>query len=77
MITSKLSKNTEKQRIQYPCIMQSTISGTVVIFESIHSGTILIKVEEKEYGEIGYHENEWSMDNFVPITGSITLTQEL
>ena len=63
----------EEVEIEYPCLMEGTGSGVIVLFESKEIGVALNDV----YGySIGHHSSSWCMSSFTPFEGSITLSNK-
>lgn len=66
-----------QKEIKYPCLMVGTNTGTVVLFYSYESGTV-VATTTKSAHTLGYYSNIWHMPDFTPLpqTESITLSND-
>lgn len=77
MIKSKVEvKEVETKEIDFPIIMVSNLTGTVVLFTDNRTGTLLKRGVASE--RIGEHSTTWNPANeyWTPLTGKITLSNE-
>jgi hypothetical protein len=66
-------QKTQSESIDYPCLMQSMISGNIVLFHKESHG-IVLKIKGKRGGyTVGDYKTSLLMGNFKPITEPITL----
>lgn len=63
-----------KKDITYPCLGIFNITNKIVLFSSLKTGTVIYS--EVDDVRVGSYSNNWN-NNWVPYTGTITLTNEL
>lgn len=62
-------------KAEYPKLMKSKTSGTVVLFISDNEGTVILCTENMGYS-IGMHLIDWSMQGFEEFKGTVELTND-
>jgi hypothetical protein len=58
---------------EYPCLMKSTFNETVVLFIKVSTGTC---VHAGGRDTLGEYSEIWKMENFEPLNGTITLSND-
>lgn len=59
---------------KFPCLMQSTYTGRVVLFSGPKVGVMVAQGHSEIYvWNVGDHDKDWEMSNFEEFTGSVTL----
>jgi uncharacterized OB-fold protein len=67
--------NIPEIKIKYPCLMRLKYAKglLIVLFKCDKCGTTIIPY--KEY-EIGHYSEEWEMEDFIPLTETITIQND-
>lgn len=55
-VSKVIEKEKEVKQMEFPCLMQCETEGIVVLFTSLHEGTVL--VGNDDYG-VGYTYDDW------------------
>jgi len=63
------------KKLDYPCLMKSTTTGSVVLFAAEGTGTC-IHVGAEDDTFLGEYSDEWDMVRFKPFDGTITLSND-
>lgn len=58
---------------KYPCLMEETETGLIVLFYDVGHGTV---VNCPSFGSLGYYSKEWDMSRFQSYKGQIVLTED-
>jgi len=74
MIKATVSTKPQEPKISYPWIGVSP-RGRVVLFFAASKGTVL--ADPTGYEGAGYISEDWGMEIFTPLRGSITLSNEV
>ena len=71
-----VEQKTQEEKPEYPKLMRYyKEEDFIVLFESPNVGTVVLDTSLCGY-PVGHFSKEWVMENFIPFTGSITLTNE-
>lgn len=73
-VTSSQSKPVAITPIVYPCLMEATKDGTIVLFREHGHGTIVYGGTGVYKGLEGAYHSYWGMNFFVPYHGTVTIT---
>jgi len=65
-----------KEKIDFPMLMFSKVSGNIVLFFELGKGTIVYIGNDNKDWKFGQYVTGWSMSNFEPFFGEITLTND-
>lgn len=71
MIESIITEEQKQEEEKYPCLMKGP-DGRIVLFHEDRSGVMLLG-RESESTKIGIPYDDWSMENFKPFKGELTL----
>lgn len=71
-INSSISQDKVESLVEFPKLMQSTINGSIVLFQRPRVGMLVSGSNDFEY--VGYFCESWYMDRFIDFEGSVTLS---
>lgn len=74
MVKSKIVEVEEKAEA-YPCLKINIISDIVVLFKSKHIGVVVYQ-KNSNY-KVGYINNFWTSESFIPFDGEIKLSNKI
>lgn len=69
-----VKRGDDTQKIDYPCLMMSRVSGNVVLFTSKGKGMCVHKGDSG--WNVGCYTELWDMNAFNPFNGTVTLENE-
>lgn len=76
-IESTISTTSEPKEQSFPCLMQHKLSDIIVLFVEYGKGTVIGAYLPNYEKNIGYYSSLFSMEEFEPFHGEITLKNSL
>lgn len=71
---SEINETTHPDTLSFPCAMKSNTDGTVVMFESVKTGTVI----HSRNSYLGHISDDWiradDASHWTPFKGTITIT---
>jgi len=77
MKTKQINAQPVTAEIEYPCLMESIVTGAIIYMCTAGNGVIVDNRGyslSKGYHDNGYHSTTWHMPNFTPYTGILALS---